>query len=170
MEGDRIVTDPRTRRLFPREAVVRPSVLFCGHCGRAPAETPPTVPESRVCRRCGMGLMLRAPADAAPSVSDPFLVVNGALTVCGMSREAERLLDVEETVAVNRHVGEFLAPADAEAPTGENLAALLSWAVRGDAPPRSVCVRPANVFGVRYWARIGACGPPRAALVVLADA
>lgn len=164
------MTDPRTRRLFPGEAVVRPSVLFCGHCGRAPAETPPTVPESRVCRRCGMGLMLRAPADAAPSASDPFLVVNGALTVCGMSREAERLLDVEETVAVNRHVGEFLAPADAEAPTGENLAALLSWAVRGDAPPRSVCVRPANVFGVRYWARIGACGPPRAALVVLADA
>ena len=164
------MTDPRTLQLFRGEVAVRPSVLFCGHCGRAPAETPPTEPESRVCRRCGMGLMLRAPADAAPSPSDPFLVVNGALTVCGMSREAERLLDVEETVAVNRHVGEFLAPADAETPTGENLAALLSWAVRGDAPPRCVCVRPANVFGVRYWARIGSCGPPRAALVVLAGA
>ena len=27
-----------------------------------------------------------------------------------------------------------------------------------------------NTFGVRYWARVGPCGPPNAALLVLADA
>jgi hypothetical protein len=116
-----------------------------------------------------MGLVLTAPADAAPSGADPFLVVDGSLTVCAVSRHAERLLDIAETDAVNRHVGEFLVPAEADS-TGANLASLLSRAVRDDLPPESVAVRPANTFGVRYWARIGPCGPPRAALVVLADA
>jgi len=30
-------------------------------------------------------------------------------------------------------------------------------------------VRPANVFGVRMPLRVGSCGPPRAALIVLED-
>jgi hypothetical protein len=61
-------------------------------------------------------------------------------------------------------------PADAEAPTSENLGALVAWAARGDAPSSSVVVRPANTYGVRYWVRVGPCGPPPAALLVLADA
>jgi hypothetical protein len=116
-----------------------------------------------------MGLVLEAPADAAPTGSDPFLVVDGSLTICALSRHAERLLDVSETDAVNRHIGEFLVPAEADS-TGSNLASLLTRAVRDDLEPHSIAVRPANTFGVRYWARIGPCGPPRAALVVLADA
>src|SRR5437764_11238862 len=149
----------------------RPQKQFCGHCGRSPdgvarkADVP-----SRVCPSCGMGLLLQAPAEFAPSQSDPFLVVDGSLTICALSRTAEELLGVSETEAVNRHIGEFLVPGDAEAPTSENLGALLAWAARGDAPASSVVVRPTNTFGVRYWARVGPCGPPRAALLVLADA
>ena len=116
-----------------------------------------------------MGLVLSAPSDAAPTAADPFLVVDGSLTVCALSRHAERLLDISETDAVNRHVGEFLVPAEADS-GGANLASLLSRAVQDDLAPQSVVVRPANTFGVRYWARVGSCGPPRAALVVLADA
>jgi hypothetical protein len=33
--------------------------------------------------------------------------------------------------------------------------------------PLHAFVRPANTFGVRVRARITACGPPRAALIVL---
>jgi PAS domain-containing protein len=147
----------------------RPQKLFCGHCGRSPADSDAETP-SRVCANCGMGLMLQAPADVAPSVDDPFVVVDSSLTICAVSRVAEKLLGVAETDAVHRHVGEFLVPADTEAPTSENLGALVAWAARGESPSTSVVVRPANTFGVRYWARVGPCGPPQAALLVLADA
>lgn len=160
--------EPKAIPLFGGEAARRPSILFCGHCGRTPASALEGEPPARVCRRCGMGLVLTAPADAAPMAADPFLVVDASLTVCAVSRHAERLLQISETDAVNRHVGEFLVPADSDS-SGANLASLLSRAVRDDLPPESVAVRPANTFGVRYWARIGPCGPPRAALIVLAD-
>lgn len=150
----------------------RPQKLFCGHCGRSPSseQASNTDASSRVCATCGMGLLLQAPAEFAPTTTDPFLVVDGALTICAVSKVAEDLLGVSETEAVNRHIGEFLMPADSEAPTSENLAAMLAWAARGDAPGASVAVRPTNTFGVRYWARVGPCGPPQAALLVLADA
>ena len=70
----------------------RPQKQFCGHCGRSPdgvarkADVP-----SRVCPSCGMGLLLQAPAEFAPSQSDPFLVVDGSLTICALSRVAEEL-------------------------------------------------------------------------------
>ena len=153
------------RKDGPRE----PLRIFCGHCGRSP-EPNSDAQASRVCSKCGMGLLLQAPASTAPSSKDPFIVVDGALTICAVSRQAERLLGVSETEAVNRHIADFLMPGDAEASSGENLASLLVWAVRGEMPTKNVVVRPSNTFGVRYWARVGPCGPPTAALLVLADA
>ena len=145
-----------------------PLKIFCGHCGRVPDNKAKF--GSRVCSKCGMGLLLQAPAATAPSEKDPFLVVDGALTVCAVSRQAERVLGVTETECVNRHIAEFLVPADTEKGEGENLAALLAWAARGESPSGNVVVRPTNTFGIRYWARVGPCGPPTAALLVLADA
>src|SRR5436853_4272570 len=120
-------------RVVGEQTDAREQKLFCGHCGRAP-ETELTSAKadanSRVCSSCGMGLLLQAPAEFAPSPSDPFLVVDGSLTICALSRHAEELLDITETEAVNRHVGEFLVPGDTEAPTNENLGALLAWAAR----------------------------------------
>jgi PAS domain-containing protein len=155
----RVVTAPKDDR---------PQQIFCGHCGRRPEEE--SASASRVCPRCGMGLLLQAPTDVVPKTNDPFLVVDGSLNVCAVSRLAEKMLGISETEAVNRHIGELLVPGDSEAPASENLGPVLQWAARGDAPAQSIVVRPANTFGVRYWARIGPCGPPQAALLVLADA
>jgi PAS domain-containing protein len=144
--------------------------LFCGHCGRSPEGEELPAGSSRVCTKCGMGLLLQAPIETAPTPTDPFLVIDGSLTICAVSRQAERLLGVAETEAVNRHIAEFLVPGDAETESGENLASLVAWAARGEAPSKNVVVRPTNTYGVRYWARVGPCGPPTAALLVLADA
>lgn len=157
-------------RVVPDESKEQPHKVFCGHCGRAPELEAMPSQGSRVCSKCGMGLLLQAPAASAPSASDPFLVVDGSLTICALSRQAEKLLGISETEAVNRHVAEFLVPGDTETAAGESLATLLAWATRGESPSSNVVVRPANTFGVRYWARVGPCGPPNAALLVLADA
>jgi PAS domain-containing protein len=123
-----------------------------------------------VCADCGLGLLLEARTDAIPRLNEAFLVVDHSLTVAGLSREAETLLGVAETDAVHRPLTELLVPADAEALGPENLAVAVTWAARGeDEETRTVHVRPTNVFGVRFTARIAPCGPPRAALVVLAD-
>ena len=158
-------------RVLQPERPDQPLKTFCGHCGQSPEpDGQEAGTDSRVCTKCGLGLMLQAPADSAPDPSDPFLVVDGALNICALSRHAERLLDITETEAVNRHVAEFLVPADSESSSGESLASLLAWAARGETPTMQVVIRPTNTFGVRYWARIGPCGPPSAALLVLADA
>jgi hypothetical protein len=146
----------------------RPEVHFCGHCGRAP-EIADIMPASRVCDRCGLGLLLTAPAEAAPSPADPFLLIDGTLSICAVSRLAEGLLHVSETEAVNRHVTDLLVPADAEASGPESLVNLVVHAARGEGETHDVVLRPADEFGIRFWARVGPCGPPRAALLVLAD-
>src|SRR6266513_2933556 len=106
-------------RVIAQQSETGPQKLFCGHCGRTPehdAKAKKADPESRVCSSCGMGLLLQAPADVAPTPNDPFLVVDGALTICALSRAAEDLIGTTETEAVNRHIGEFLVPGDSEAP------------------------------------------------------
>ena len=136
-------------------------VAFCGHCGVAPEQ------ESRVCGHCGLGLVLRAPADVAPRGDEPFLVIDATLSICAVSAGAEALLGIDETSAVNKHVADFLVPADANAPSAENLLALLVEVASGPGGPRTAVVRPRDEFGVRFRARIGPCGPPHAALLVL---
>ena len=143
-------------------------VSFCGHCGAPPA---PGVKASgsRVCGHCGLGLVLQAPSDVAPQGDEPFLVIDSTLSVCAVSARAEHLLGTDETLAVNQHVADFLVPADANAPSAENLLVLLVDAASGSGEPRTAVVRPRSEFGVRFRARIGPCGPPHAALLVLTD-
>jgi PAS domain-containing protein len=140
-------------------------VSFCGHCGVAPPQE--VLQQSRVCGRCGLGLVLRAPADVAPRGDEPFLVIDATLSVCAVSEGAEELLGVDEQSALNKHVVDFLVPADANAPSADNLLALLVEAASGSGAPRTAIVRPREEFGVRFRARIGPCGPPHAALLVL---
>ncbi len=139
-----------------------PTIAFCSSCGVQPEGEI----DSRVCSSCGLGLILHAAADAVPTPGAAFVVLDGSLSVCAVSQEAETLLCTRETDAVNRHVTELLVPADAEAQEGQNLAVAVTWAARGDAGTQSVNLRPANTFGVRLRARIASCGPPRAALIV----
>lgn len=144
-----------------------PLARFCGHCGRPPEDP---AQEGRVCERCRLGLILQAPESAAPKASEPFLVVDRTLSVCALSRKAERLLGVTETQAVNRRLTELLLPADTETGAARSLAELVAVAAGGaHHGPASVVVRPADEFGVRFRARIGPCGPSAGALVVLGD-
>jgi hypothetical protein len=141
---------------------------FCGHCGLPPAASLEN-PGSRVCNHCGLGLVLQASVDVVPRAGEPFLVIDSTLSVCAVSAHAEELLGTDETQAVNRHIADFLVPADANAPTAENLLVLLVDAASGTGAPQTAIVRPRQEFGVRFRARIGPCGPPRAALLVLTD-
>lgn len=145
-----------------------PEVLFCGHCGHVSGGHPMDR-SSRVCLRCELGLLVAAAASLAPGPDDAFLFVDGTLSVCGLSGRGEELLGVGEAQAVNRHVTELLVPADAEASGPEALVNLLVHAARGDGELHDVVVRPTAEYGIRHWARIGPCGPPRAALIVLRD-
>jgi hypothetical protein len=143
-------------------------VSFCGHCGIPPAASVKAA-GSRVCGHCGLGLVLQAPADVAPKADEPFLVIDSTLSVCAVSARAEELLGTDETQAVNQHVADFLVPADANAPSADNLLVLLVDAASGSGEPRTAIVRLRQEFGVRFRARIGPCGPPHAALLVLTD-
>lgn len=155
---------PGVLAVVPRSAPqVGPTVAFCSHCGARPVSD---TAQSRVCDSCGLGLVLEASADVAPSLGDAFLVLDGFLSVGAVSGGAEELLATLETEAVNHHITELLVPADTEAQGAANLAAAVTWAARGDEQTRKVVVRPANTFGVRLTARIAGCGPPRAALLV----
>jgi hypothetical protein len=170
--GDRADTNGRPAlRLVvaPELEPAAPTALFCSHCGTRPAASGNAVDAavSRVCGECGLGLILEAAEDVAPDAGDAFLVLDRALSVCAVSRSAERLLATSEPDAVNRHVSDLLMVADSEQSSGESLSIAVAWAARGDGATRTAIVRPANTFGIRLTARIAACGPPRAALVVL---
>jgi hypothetical protein len=141
-------------------------VSFCGHCGVRP-QRHAAPPASRVCGHCGLGLVLQAGGDVAPRPDEPFLIVDTSLSVCAMSAAAEALFAIDETDAVNQHVADFVVPADANAPSAENLLTLLVDVAAGSRQACTTVVRPRQEYGVRFWARIGPCGSPRAALLVL---
>ena len=69
-QGDRRTAEGRrvTRALHAVrvDARGRPVVAFCGHCGRPPEATE-SQPATRVCGRCGLGLVLQAPKGIAPA-------------------------------------------------------------------------------------------------------
>jgi hypothetical protein len=154
----RLVPDP------PAEPV--PLVSFCGHCGQAPPT--PMAARSRVCSLCGLGVVISAGADLAPKQGEAFVIVDRQLKLCGLSRGAEKLLAVDEPDAVHQHVSDFLEPADAEAGKGDELLqGIVATAATGLVPPHCIVVRPTGEYGVRYAARVGSCGPPEGALIVL---
>jgi hypothetical protein len=144
-----------------------PQVQFCGHCGEAPPT--PMAARSRVCALCGLGVVVSAAADIAPKPGESFFIIDRMLKLCALSEGGEQLLGVDEPTAVHRHVGEFLEPADVEGRERDALHVAIVEAAGGISAPQTMVVRPVNEFGVRYAARIGACGPPLGALVVLSD-
>ena len=79
-------------------------------------------------------------SSAKHQVGCAFIVLDRSMSVCAVSRAAEELLVTRETDAVNRHLSEFLVPADAEA--RESLAVAVASAARGEETTRGVMVRP----------------------------
>ncbi len=139
---------------------------FCGYCGISASGQTPS-PASRVCKRCAAGLLLEAPADVAPRNEEPFLVVDARLTVQAVSRRAEQLLGVSETEVTGRPITDLITDAAAELDHRTTFLTALAGAAQSDEARSSAFVRPRDAFGIRVQARIGHCGPPRAALIVL---
>jgi hypothetical protein len=139
-------------------------LVFCGYCAARPEDGAGEL--SRVCGQCHLGLLLRATSNLAPGPDDGFLVVDDLLRVRAVSKRAERLLCISETTAVDRQLGELLLPAGT--PSVGSLRAAIVQGMVGDGAFRLV-VRPRDVHGVRYGARIGPCQPGPAALIVLGD-
>jgi hypothetical protein len=140
---------------------------FCGHCAAgAPGGIAPA-PTARVCETCGLGLLLETRADGLPEPGDAFLVVDSSLRVQALSNRAERLLEMSEAEAVDRPVVELLASAEGERVGSTQLVEAILAAATGADSFAHARVRPHATYGVRLRARISACGPPRAALVVL---
>jgi len=133
---------------------------FCGRCGAGPSAGARLTPMGRVCRSCGRGLLLEARTDVAPRRGEPFLVVDSKLTVQAVSRGAEELLALREPDVTDLPVTGLLVAA------GTDLASMLARAAAGGEHVPTAIVRPRDTFGVRLPVRIGACGPPRAALIV----
>jgi PAS domain-containing protein len=113
--------------------------------------------------------MIGASGSLAPKATEPFVIIDGTLSLCAVSRTAERLLCISEPEVINRHVAEYLEPADAEALDGDELLQAIIAVAGGRVREHTVVVRPTGEYGVRYTARIGRCGPPSAALLVLSD-
>lgn len=155
-------------QLVPATAeAARPHRWFCGRCGSPSPHGHVPPPFSRGCETCGLGILVEAPADVAPAPGDAFLIVDRTLAVQALSDAAAQLLGLDADAAVGRPVSELLCAADAEAPGAEPLGAAIVQAAGGEDEPLHVTVRPSDVFGVRMRLRVGACGPPRAALLVV---
>jgi hypothetical protein len=112
-------------------------------------------------------VLLEASSSIAPARGGAFLVADQKMSICAVSRGAEELLETTEVQAVHRHLTELLTLADTDVDDRGSLAFAISSAVIGDPVEKPFTLRPVNLFGVRLRARIGGCGPPAAALVVL---
>jgi ribosomal protein S27AE len=141
---------------------------FCGRCAAAPALGGELPSMRRVCSRCGFGILLRAQSSEVPAPGQPYLVVDASLAVQALSETAEDYLEISEQGALNRHITELLIPADRSVDGSADLAVALSLAARGVDSPSQAMVSRSNTFGERIRVRISPCGPPPAALVVLA--
>jgi PAS domain-containing protein len=159
-----------TSRLFSVSAL-KPAlrVWFCAYCGRGgPAGEEPGVLE-RACSLCGFGLLLEAVAEIAPAPTDVFLVVGDDFAVVAISHQAEELLGVHERSVVGRPMTDLLLPAGPEPRGASELMAAVADATSGATGVRPLHLRLRTIHdrGLRLHARLGRCGPPMGALIVL---
>ena len=90
------------------------SKAFCSYCGYPPMG-PWRLRAHRVCMRCQMGMVLRAPPNAQPRFDEPFLIVDERLIVQAISHRAERLLMVNEPDGFGVSLEEFLVSTNGDA-------------------------------------------------------
>ena len=140
---------------------------FCTHCAvllDAPAATASAPHRGRVCTRCGLGIVLTCASATLTSPGAAFLVVTADLRVSAASEAAEEFLSVPDGTFGRPLLSLVTSPAG----VGE-LARIVVRAASGSFAPVTVPVEPAASASVEVdlEARIGACGNPPAALVVL---
>ena len=143
-------------------------IRFCSRCGE-PAEEPAKLgerfPRERVCRRCGMGMMLSCSRDAMPGSAAAFLVVTFDLRISAVSEAAERIFGREQSL-----VGKPLLDVVTSPLGDDQLARHAGQAAQRACDPTVMPVRLASGGAHRVGtmaARIATCGPPRAALITV---
>jgi hypothetical protein len=143
---------------------------FCTHCaslfeGPPPAADPPL--RGRVCGECSLGVVLTCAGDMLDGPGEAFLIVTADLRVSAASEAAEHLFHVPE--------GTFGRPLLSlmTSPEGiEELSRRVVTAASGSRASSKIQIEPAASrlpAGV-LEARIGGCGDPPAALVVVEPA
>jgi hypothetical protein len=137
-------------RLARTDASPINAVLFCTHCGALPQEA------QRVCAVCGMGVVLSCAPGLLTRPGAAFLVVKSDLRISAASVAVEPLLGDPEAL-----VGTPLLEVLSGDP---GLPRRIGRAAMGSRRVESVALRlgPRRVNG-----RVGACGDPPAALLVL---
>jgi hypothetical protein len=137
---------------------------FCSYCGRQPSVREQGA--SRVCVRCRLGMVLRAPRGGAPKARDPFLIVDEHLVVRAISQRAEIALGIQEPEGVDALLDKFLKPAGPGMDCLD-LALFVQLAVAGDPPADTLEFRGRD-GSQAFGARLTSCGQPPAALLILA--
>jgi hypothetical protein len=140
---------------------------FCTHCGTlfdAPEATPERPLKGRVCSRCTLGVVLTCTADLLDRGGAAFLVVTSDLRISAASEAADELLGSGDGLHGRPLLSVITSPA--------GVAELARRVVRAAAGDRGVATLPVEpsakrLPGVVLEARIGACGSPPAALLVV---
>lgn len=143
------------------------AIRFCSRCGE-PAEQPPLgvheASRTRVCKTCGMGMVLSCAREALPGAGAAFLIVTVEGTVSAVSEAAEEIFGPEQAV-----LGLPLTTLLAGPAGDERLARTAVRAAMRAREPEVLPVRrvvAADLVGIMA-ARISTCGRPRAALVTV---
>jgi hypothetical protein len=127
------------------------AVSFCSDCGALSHDAP-----ERVCTECGMGIVLSCAPGLLPRPGAAFLVVKSDMRISAASAAVDSLLGDPDSL-----VGEPLL----ELLSGEpGLRRAVARAAMGSQRVTNMVLR---VGASRINARVGACGDPPAALVVL---
>ena len=141
---------------------------FCTHC--ASLFDGPSIPaggrplRGRVCARCGLGVVLTCAGDMLTGPGEAFLVVTADLRVSAASEAAEHLFQVPEGTYGRPLLSLMTSPEGVS-----ELSRRVVMAANGSQAMTTIQVEPASSRlpeGV-LEARIGSCGEPPAALVVL---
>jgi hypothetical protein len=143
-------------------------IRFCSRCGH-PSEEPARRQErfarERVCRRCGMGMMLSSSRDALPGTAASFLVVTFDLRVSAVSEAGEKIFGREQSL-----MGKPLLDLLSSPLGNDQLARHAGQAAQRAREPVVMPVRLASDRARHVGtmaARIATCGTPRAALITV---
>ena len=147
---------------------------FCTHCATlfdAPTAQAGTPNRGRVCTRCGLGVVLPCSAATLTAPGAAFLVVTSDLRVSAASQAAENMFAVPDGIYGRPLMSLLTSPAG----VGE-LARVVVRAANGafapatlpvEAAAGSVAVPATGATATALEARVGGCGNPPAALVVV---
>jgi hypothetical protein len=134
---------------------------FCTHCALLFDEP---AARRRVCPRCGLGVVLTCSSATLDTSGAAFFVVTSDLRVSAGSKQAEDLFSAHDGIFGRPLLSLVTSPMG----VGE-LARLVAAAAGGTMAPSTIPVQSAasKLDDVALEARIGGCGSPPAALVVV---